>query len=193
MLILGSQSPRRKEIFSSFSLPFEQISPDIDEGSIPFEGKPEGYALTVAEKKSEALLNRFPDRVIVTADTVVWHQGKALGKPRDEEEAFRMLSSLSGSRHQVITAVVVRKGEEAHAAVEKTNVEFFPLKEKEIRAYLRACHPCDKAGGYAIQENGGLVVKAINGSYDNIIGLPLQPLNQLLNRFGIDLWDYVSS
>ncbi len=190
-LILGSQSPRRKEILSFFSLPFQQASSSFDEDLVPFEGDPQAYAQAIAKGKSDDLLRRFPDALILTADTVVYREGKVYNKPKDEEEAFRYLKELVGTWHSVFTAVRLRLNEEEHAITEETRVQFNALSPALIRHYHSRIHWADKAGGYAIQMAGGLIVKKIDGCYYNVMGLPINAVRTLLGKFGIELWAYV--
>ena len=191
MLILGSQSPRRGELLGYFSLPFIQAASAFDEGSIPFEGDPRAYAARLAEKKGEALLPQYPDDLILTADTVVYYQGKLYNKPKDREEAFAFLSELSGQWHHVFTAVCLRQGARTFAGVEETRILFHKLTEHQIHLYHKHCHFLDKAGGYAIQGAGGMIIERIEGAYDNVMGLPLTLTRTLLLKAGIDLWDYL--
>jgi septum formation protein len=191
MLILGSKSPRRKEILSYFSLPFRQESSDYDERLIPFDGDPKKYACTIAEKKAESLIDRFPDQILITADTIVFCKNKIFHKPETEEEAIKMLFELSGSWHQVFTAVCVRKGNQFFTEAEETKILLHSLTEKQIKSYHQHFYFADKAGGYAIQEAGAIVVKKIEGCFYNVMGLPITTLRTLLLEVGVDLWDFL--
>jgi septum formation protein len=190
-LLLGSQSPRRKEILSYFEIPFIQIASDFDEESVAFTGDPAQYATTLSQKKAEQLVVRFPELVILTADTVVYFEGKLFNKPKDTDEAFSMLQSLSGKWHQVFTAVTVRKATESHSAFEVTNIQFNGITDDQIRIYHEKCPALDKAGAYAIQQSGALLVRKIEGAFDNVMGLPMNTVNTLLAKVGIDLWKYL--
>lgn len=190
-LILGSQSPRRKEILSYFSLPFEQATPPFDEDSVPFNGDPAAYVCSIAKGKAESLHKRFPDAIIVTADTTVYREGKNYGKPATEEQAFEFLSELVGQWHSVYTGITVYKGREEYSRAEETRVLFNPLTPEEIRHYHTKLHWSDKAGGYAIQMAGGLIVRKIDGCYYNVMGLPINTLRDLLRNIGIELWEYL--
>ena len=192
-IILGSKSPRRQEILKFFSLPFVVASPPFDERSVPFSGSGEAYVTEIAEKKGEALLPEYRDEVVVTADTVVMLGDEVLLKPKDDAEGKEMLLKLSGKHHDVITGVAVRKGDKVLTGAEKTHVIFNALSEKEIHAYIKGMHGRDKAGGYGAQEMGSLLIKGIEGCFYNVIGLPVNTLNTLLNPFGINLWDVYSS
>lgn len=190
-LILGSQSPRRKEILSYFALPFEQAKPQFDEESVPFNGDPRDYVCAISGGKSAELLQKFPDAIIITADTTVYREGKIYGKPVNAEEAFQYLSELVGQWHSVFTGVTVRRGNTVYHDAEETRVLFNPLTPEEIRHYHTKLHWSDKAGGYAIQMAGGLIVRKIDGCYYNVMGLPINTLRTLLQKFGIELWEYL--
>lgn len=190
-LILGSQSPRRKEIMSFFSLPFEQIPSDFDEEAVPFEGDPVAYVKTITKGKSRTLSKLFPKALILTADTTVYFNGKIYNKPKDEEEAFKALSDLSGNWHSIHTAVSVCKDGVEHCGAEETKVLFNPMTADQIRHYHSRIHWADKAGGYAIQMGAGLVVSKIEGCFYNAMGLPINTVRALLLKHGIELWDYV--
>jgi septum formation protein len=190
-LILGSQSPRRYEILSYFSLPFEQISSEFDEDSVPFNGDPLAYAQKIAIGKALSLSAKYPEAVILTADTVVFKEGRIYGKPKNEAEAFKTLSELSGKWHSVITAIALWTNGRLRQGSEETRVLFNPLTEIQIQRYLEALHWADKAGGYAIQLAGSLLVRRIEGCYYNVVGLPVHVVSSLLKEEGIDLWDYL--
>jgi septum formation protein len=190
-IILGSQSPRRKEILDFFSLPFRQISPQFDETQVAFHKDPIVFVKEVAERKALCLIERFPHTPIITADTIVFCKERLFLKPETIDEARSMLSELSGKEHEVYTGICVAQGSKYFSDFAKTVVEFHELTEAQIDAYHRYVHPLDKAGSYAIQKGGSLIVKRIDGCYYNIMGLPLQPLRRLLLNVGIDLWDHL--
>jgi septum formation protein len=190
-VLLGSKSPRRREILQFFSLPFQQEESDFDESQIEFEGDPEKYALDTAKEKAKALICRHPSSIILTADTVVHKNGRVYLKPENLQEACKMLLELSGSEHQVYTGVSVAFGGKLFSAAELTRVFFNEITESEALAYAKAIHTMDKAGGYAIQKGGSLIVKRIEGCYYNVMGLPIQTVRRLLKHAGIDLWDYL--
>jgi septum formation protein len=190
-LILGSQSPRRKEILSFFAVPFVQIPSAFDEESVLFQGDPIRYAQDLALKKSDELAQRFSDDVILTADTVVYFEGNIYNKPKDEKGAHEMLRKLSGNWHQVFTAVTVRKQGIAFSGIEETKILFHPLTEQQIDLYHQSCSYLDKAGAYAIQQAGSILVARIEGCYYNVMGLPINILKELLLKTGIDLWKYL--
>lgn len=190
-LILGSTSPRRKEILSYFNIPFRQESPDFDESQVLFQGDPAAFVQEVAKRKAQCLASRFPREPILTADTTVYQGGRIFLKPESMEEAETMLAELAGKEHRVYTGVAIAKGGELFTDAAETAVEFHELTQDQIRAYHRCNGPLDKAGAYAIQKGGSLIVKRIEGCYYNIMGLPLQPAYRLLLKVGIDLWNYL--
>jgi len=190
-LILGSQSPRRREILEFFSLPFIQATPPFDEEAIPFEGNPQDYVQTLARGKAESLVSRFPAATILTADTIVYREGTVYGKPRDRQEAYQYLQELSGRWHSVFTGLSLYTTEQSYQSVEETRVLFHSLNEQQMHAYHAVLEFTDKAGGYMIQGAGSLIVKRIEGCYYNVAGLPLNALATLLLRANIDLWHHL--
>ena len=190
-LILGSQSPRRREILEFFSIPFIQASPSFDEASVPFNGNPEEYVCTLSNGKSASLINRFPQAMILTADTVVFREGKVYGKPKDRDDAYQMLSEFAGQWHSVYTGVTIQDKEKILSKAEVTHVLFNALTPEQIRHYLAHTDWVDKAGSYAIQKKGGIIVRKIEGCYYNAKGLPINTLVDLLQQFNVALWDYL--
>ena len=168
--ILASASPRRKELLELAGLEFK-IQPSTIEEVITKE-RPEEVVLELAGQKARDVWEQTQGRVI-GADTIVTYEGRILGKPVDEEDAVRMLTLLSGKVHQVYTGVsVIYKGKET-AFFEKTEVEFYPLREEKILKYVQTKEPMDKAGAYGIQGKGALFVKGICGDYYNVVGFPI--------------------
>lgn len=190
-LVLGSQSPRRKEILEFFSIPFIQASPPFDEEAVPFNGNPEEYVCTLSQGKGQSLLQQFPESVILTADTIVFREGKVYGKPKDKDEAFKNLSELAGQWHSVYTGVTVQTKNKVVSKAEITQVLFNDLTPEQIHQYLDQIKWADKAGGYAIQMSGGIIVQKIDGCYYNVKGLPINTVDQLLKHFGLALWNYL--
>lgn len=190
-LILGSQSPRRKEILEFFSLPFKQAVSHFDEEAVPFEGDPEEYVRVLSLGKARTLQPVYPEAIILTADTIVFREGEIFGKPKDRQDANRILSTLAGQWHAVYTGMTLLRGEELFHHVEKTEVLFNPLTEREIDYYLGSFSWSDKSGSYGIQAGGGLAVRKIHGCYYNVMGLPTNGLRELFLNVGIDLWHYV--
>lgn len=141
----------------------------------------------ISEEKARAVAAQVgPEAVVIAADTVVALDGAVLGKPADKEEAFRMLSLLSDSRHQVYTGLTVLHGEQCDSVWEETAVTFRALTAEEIEAYIATGEPMDKAGAYGIQGYGALFIKGISGDYYNVMGLPVCRLGQILARLGVD-------
>ncbi|MDN3504082.1 MAG: Maf family nucleotide pyrophosphatase [Rhabdochlamydiaceae bacterium] len=191
-MILGSKSLRRQEILSFFNLPFEVVGSSFDERSVPFQGFATDYVETIAVEKSAPLAKQFPDQLILTADTAVHFENKIFNKPLSFEQAFDMLKTLNGKHHEVVSGVCIRKGDSVHSANETTKVQFNLLTDTQIRSYIKAVDVLDKAGAYAIQGLGSMLVKQIHGCYYNVMGLPLNTTSQLFNKVNIDLWQYVT-
>jgi septum formation protein len=192
-LILGSTSPRRREILNFFSYPFKQVSPEFDETQVLFKGDPVEFVSEVALRKALCLKEQFPEGVILTADTTVYRDNKVYLKPETMEEALGMLKELAGKEHQVFTGVCVLSKNGCFVEAASSSVFFHDLTEAQIRNYHNHFLPLDKAGGYAIQKGGSLIVKRIEGCYYNIMGLPIDTVRRLLLKAGIDLWDYLKS
>ena len=183
-VILGSGSPRRKELLAMLDIDFEVRSAgDVDE-SYPADLPAEEVPLYLARKKSNAFLSGLRENeLVITADTVVICDNNVHGKPGDSEEAFRMLKMLSGRKHAVVTGITVATREIQISDTAITEVEFAPLSDETIKEYIGRYRPLDKAGAYGIQEwIGAVAVKGINGSFYNVMGLPLHLLTTLLLR-----------
>jgi septum formation protein len=187
-IILASASPRRKELLEILKLNFSIISVNIDENLLP-EESPHDAVRRLARLKAEAVMSRISgDSIVIAADTIVVLEGQIMGKPLNEDDARHKLSRLSGRRHEVITAVCVKMGEEiCEVEDETTRVYFRPLSAQEITAYVASGEPADKAGAYGIQGRGGLLVEKIEGCYFNVVGLPLSRLYLMLKKHGVDL------
>ena len=184
-VILASNSPRRKDLLKGLGIPFEiRVLKNIDE-SYPSHLKGAEIPLYISEKKAETYLSSLKkDELLITADTIVSLDGNALGKPETAEEAVKMLKELSGRTHDVFTGVCVSTQTQKRSFVSETKVRFAPLAEDEIEFYVEHFHPLDKAGAYGIQEWIGFAgVEAIEGSYFNVMGLPIQRLYTLLKEF----------
>lgn len=181
-LILGSKSPRRKDLLAQLGIEFEIRSIEIDE-TIPKEVSPYNAPKFLAEKKADACKLSSGGELIITADTVVISNGKVLGKPQNKNEAIPMLSELSGNSHNVVTGVCIQNSNEKFVFSETTRVTFFDLTQKDIAYYVDQFRPFDKAGSYGIQEWIGLIgVEKIEGCFFNVIGLPVPRLYQLLKE-----------
>ena len=184
MLILASRSPRRQELLQLLGVPFECRPTDCDEQCTLLH--PADHALELARRKAlaaEAVCD--PEDVILSSDTVVFCDGMILGKPRDEEDAFRMLRKLSGRTHTVCTAVAVRKGGRPHDLCSQTNVTFRELTDEQIRRYIATGEPRDKAGAYGIQGKGALLVEEIRGDYYTVVGLPVAKLARMFEELSL--------
>lgn len=192
-LILGSQSKRRKEILSYFSLPFQQATSPYYEKNAVFDSDPEEFVREVALQKAEHLAPQFPKALIFTADTVVHFDSKLYLKPEDEEIAFRMLHELRGKWHEVWTGVCLKTPDHIFVETERTRVQFHDLTEKQIRTYHEAFYFKDKVGGYAIQEAGSIIVNKMEGCFYNVMGLPINATRKVLQKAGIDLWDHLKN
>jgi septum formation protein len=192
VLILASSSPRRAELLTAARIPFEVRPASVDETVHPGEDA-RRYALRVAIEKARAALASSGGRPVLAADTVVVIDGHILGKPVDIDDAKRMLRMLSGRTHEVLTAVVVllaRNGDRSReraidAQVEVTAVEFARLDNTEIDWYVETGEPSDKAGAYAIQGAASRFVTRIQGSYSNVVGLPVGLVYAMCRRAGI--------
>lgn len=184
-LILASQSPRRKELLESLGIPFcVRVIEGIDE-SFPEDLPIEDIPVYISKQKASVYAKCIAeDEVVLTADTVVVCQGQVLGKPKDEDDARRMLNLLSGRTHEVITGVTVKTREEEKSFSVVTEVQFKSLTPQEIDFYIRRFKPFDKAGAYGIQEWIGYIgVISIHGSYFNVMGLPVQRIYEELKTF----------
>ena len=184
-LILASASPRRRELFSLISIPFEVIPPKISEELLPGES-PWDHAVRLAKAKAKDVSRLFPHRWVIGADTIVFLDKKILGKPVDEEDAKRMLQFISSRIHKVVTGYVIINEElrkEISSWVE-SEVKIKNLSKKEIENYVATGEPMDKAGSYGIQGIGAFMVKEIKGSYTNVVGLPLCEVIDSLKDIG---------
>lgn len=184
-LILSSNSPRRKELLVGLGLPFDvRLIDDIDE-SFPQDLNPLEVAAFISQKKAAAYKRTLHSQeVIITADTVVLCSGQILGKPRNEEDAHRMLRMLSGKVHQVVTGVTILSTEKEKTFSVVTDVTFKELTDEEITYYIHTYQPFDKAGAYGIQEWIGYVgVTQLQGSYFNVMGLPVQRIYEELKSY----------
>ena len=185
-IILASQSPRRRELLERMGVEFRVVTPDIDE-HMERELPPDELVRRISAEKARAVAAQTgPDAIVIAADTVVALDGAVLGKPADELEAFKMLSTLSGCRHQVYTGMTVLRGEEKYTVSEETTVTFRELSAEEIDRYIATGEPMDKAGAYGIQGYGALLVSGIQGDYYNVMGLPVCRLGMLLRQLGVD-------
>lgn len=174
LIILASKSPRRRYLLQQAGLPFSVVPSDIDERSIP-NAPPDIYVKLLSEAKADSISNIYPDKWIIGADTIVLKDDMILGKPVSRDNARSMLKQLSGQIHQVLTgyAICCRAKDRKYSETIKTEVLFKNLTDEEIEWYIHTKEPFDKAGAYAIQGLGTFLVKRINGSYTNVVGLPI--------------------
>lgn len=179
-IILASQSPRRKELLGLLNIPFTVKVADVDETMDP-QKSPKDEVARLSRLKAEAI-ERQEDDIVIAADTIVVFRDTRLGKPRDEEDAKKMLRALSGNRHQVMTGLTVLKGDKVITHTEITDVQFRPLSEQEIEDYVNSKDPMDKAGAYGIQSGAAPFVEAIHGDYYNVVGLPVCRLSLILKE-----------
>ena len=181
-LILASGSPRRRELLDLMGLTYTVETPDVDEG---FSGRPSETVMEISRRKAAAVAARHSDSIIIAADTLVFADG-ALGKPHTPERAKEMLRSLAGNWHHVYTGITVINTRSGRILrnVDKTRVHLVPMTEQEIDAYVATGEPLDKAGAYGIQGMGGMFVDRIDGSYSNVVGLPMSMLRIMLAQVG---------
>ena len=205
-MILASASPRRKELLEQIGAEFvicpakgEEVITETDPSAVVMElsrQKAEEVAYGgIIYNEQHADLTTPQDILVIGADTVVAYENQILGKPKDEEDARRMLTMLSGKTHSVYTGVTFvfidkegRTGE--HCFFEKTDVCMYPLKEEEIDRYIQSGDPMDKAGSYGIQGRFAIHIKEIRGDYNNVVGLPVARLYQELQKLGVSIWEY---
>ena len=182
-LILASGSPRRQQFFKDLDLDFEIRLKEIEE-IFPPELKAEEITNYLAELKANAFEGELqPNEILITSDTIVWHKNKALGKPKDAQDAFDILKSLSNATHEVITSVCFKTNTETTLMYEVTKVTFNELSDEAIRYYIENYKPFDKAGAYGIQEWIGFVgVSKIEGSYANVMGMPTDKVYEYLSN-----------
>lgn len=185
-LILASASPRRKELLSEWITTFEIKPADVDESRLGDES-PRDYVARVAELKARTLAMKYPECYVLAADTTVALGHTIFGKPSDYEEAVSVLSSLSGTQHEVMTAIALIGPAITETQVVVTEVTFSTLAKAQIATYCNSDEPYDKAGAYGIQGSASKFVSEINGSYTNVVGLPLAQTATLLRKAGFVL------
>lgn len=182
MIILASNSPRRKELLKYVCPEFKIIPANIEENldtKLPLTKSVE----KLAQKKAQFLLDEYPEDVVVGADTVVVLNNKVYGKPKDKDEAKHMLAELSGNTHHVISGICILSKEKDVSFNQITEVTFYPLTAEDIEEYVEKYNPLDKAGAYGIQDGGALLVESINGDYYNVMGLPIALLHKKLKNY----------
>lgn len=194
-IVLASASPRRQEILKNIGLDFYVAVPDVDESGVAYGGDAGLYVQELALLKAAAAakkldIKRNKDTLIISADTIVISDGEILGKPKDEADAKRMLESLSGRTHNVMTGICIFRMSDGFSVCDavKTDVVFKKLSESLIERYIASKEPMDKAGSYGIQGKGAVLVERIDGDYFNVVGLPVSRLSDILrDEFGINV------
>jgi septum formation protein len=181
-IILASESPRRRELLASLGLDFDIIVSGVEEDRLEKE-TPEQHAIRLAIEKATSVSEQYPDAVVIGADTIVIIDNEILGKPADEKHALQMLRKLSGRTHQVITGFAILKNTKVlvHTCI-RSFVTFKVLSEEELNWYVQTVEPYDKAGAYAVQGIGAFFIKKIEGSFTNVIGLPLAEIVEALRK-----------
>jgi len=183
--ILASTSPRRKKILKKINLKFKIIDSKVDESIILKNIKPNQYCLKLAELKAKNISIKNPNSTVIGADTIVSINNQILNKPKNSNEAKEMLALLSNKKHKVITGVSL-KNQDLNidkSFYDTTLVTFYKLSQKQINYYIDHYSPFDKSGAYAIQDYGALFVKKIEGSYNNIVGFPIEKFYQVLKKY----------
>ncbi len=180
-IILATSSPRRKELFDKFNIDYQAVESKVSEVLDPRD-KPIPYAMAIAYAKAYEVSKQYEDKIVIGADTIVVYKDEILEKPKDEEDAYRMLQLLSGKEHQVISGLAIINLCQNKKVVDYdlTKVKFRDLEPITIRKYIETEEPLDKSGAYGIQGLGGILVESIAGSYYNVIGLPLVKLDELM-------------
>jgi septum formation protein len=188
--VLASASERRQELLKRIVEDFKIVISSFDETSVDFSGDCDEYVKVLALGKAREVADRTKNEsMVIGSDTIVYHNGKILGKPKDEQDAYNMLKSLSGSSHKVYSgiAVINTASNEIKMDSVSTEVFFSILSEEQISRYIASAEPMDKAGAYGIQGNGGIFVEKIHGCYYNVVGLPLNTLYFMLREMGVNL------
>lgn len=191
-IYLASKSPRRREMLEQIGVPYEPLVVTVDERRSDGE-TPEDYVVRLAREKAAAgaalmLARGLVVRPVLGADTLVICDGEVMEKPANQQQAATMLRRLSGREHQVLTAIAFNDGGRRDERLGQTRVRFRALSDTEIRAYWQTGEPRDKAGAYGIQGKGAVFVESIEGSYSNVVGLPIEQLFVSLQSFDIDVW-----
>lgn len=182
-IVLASGSPRRSQLLEMLGVPFRVVVPEVDEARHPGE-QPEAYVVRVACAKAAAVAAREPGALVLAADTTVEVRGAVLGKPSSPDEAGAMLSKLQGRTHHVFTAVALARDGRLEHALDVTDVTFRALDNATIAGYVATGEPMDKAGAYAVQGRGAVLVERIRGDFFGVMGLPVRLVIELLERFG---------
>lgn len=187
-LILASSSPRRRTLLEQFNIKFDIVNPDFPESDVSTDSA-EKMARLIAEGKALSVGRRFPEAIVIAADTIVVMDDVCLGKPKSKVDAITMLKQLSGRTHHVVTGLTVCQLEKGHvrSSYERTEVTFGPLTDDLINRYVESGEPLDKAGAYGIQGVGAIFVRKLSGCYYNVVGLPLYTLRKMLEEVDVNL------
>ena len=185
MLILASKSPRRKELLKQIGIPFVVVVSDAEEVS-GNSWTPAALVVENAKRKAHAVAEKYPDSPVLGADTIVSSEGKIFGKPKDKDEARKMLTALSGKMHEVTTGLALINRNEIRTTSVTTKVFFDTMTKADIDAYIATDEPMDKAGAYGIQGLGGVFVEHLQGSFTGVMGLPVYETAQLLKSLGLE-------
>ncbi|MBP9718856.1 MAG: septum formation inhibitor Maf [Candidatus Levybacteria bacterium] len=187
-IILASQSPRRKKLLEQIGLSFTTVPSNIEEKLNP-RLKPKGQAEELSLEKAQTVAIKYPDAIIIAADTIIDSKGEILGKPRNMDDARRMIKKLQGKTHSVITGFTLldNKLKKTHTDSVETKVTFRKLGDAEIKTYLKIEKPMDKAGGYGVQGIGAVLLEHIDGDFYNVVGLPLSKIIPSLKKFGVNV------
>ena len=180
-LVLASGSPRRAEILTAVGWEFSKVPADLDETELPLESA-ENYVVRLAREKAAAVAERFPNDIVLGADTTVVIEAQILGKPIDLDDARRMLRMLSGNWHEVLTGVAIVSGGQMVDGVQRTRVKFSKLNDSEIEFLVSQGDPLDKAGAYAVQAQAALFIEGVEGDYWNVVGLPVELVYRLVSQ-----------
>lgn len=188
-IILASASPRRKELLEQVGIQFKVVKSSVEE--VITETEPDKVVMELSGQKAEDVAagsNDRKDRIVIGADTIVFCQGKILGKPKDESDAFAMLEGLAGKSHSVFTGVTLLIGDRMISFAEETKVNVKDMTHEEIRRYIATKEPMDKAGSYGIQGRFAAFVSGIEGDYNNVVGLPVSRIYTELTKNGVDIY-----
>jgi septum formation protein len=187
-IILASKSPRRKALLEQIKLKFTVDVSDIDESKIPYS-TPNNLAKNLSKAKASAVSKKYKDAIIIAADTLVVLGKEIIGKPRDKEDAIKMLRKLSGKTHTVITGFTIYdlQFEKKITKTVKSKVKFKKMTDEEIKSYVKTGEPMDKAGGYGIQDKSAIFIEKVEGDFFNVVGLPIFSLCKELYKFGINI------
>lgn len=189
-IVLASGSPRRRELLERMGIRDFDVRVPVTDEHYPAGLTPQETVCYISREKADAAAALCtPDEILITADTMVFLDQARLGKPADQADALRMLTTLQGRRHTVCTGVTVRRGDRSLTECETTEVLFRPATERELRGYIATGEPMDKAGAYGIQGLGGLLVEGIRGDFFNVMGLPIAHLSRMLGAFGVTFFD----